>query len=83
MNINNKSIGFNKNIKKHGSIFHYDIISDPFLSISYVSVRMIPCSCLECLRKLYFPWNISQDKYNQEQYKGENQNYFHWPILGS
>ena len=30
MNINRKSVDFNKNIKKHGFIFHYNIRSDPF-----------------------------------------------------
>ena len=28
------------------------------------------------------PCNIIQDKYNQDQYKGENQNFIYCPILG-
>ena len=35
------------------------------------------------LKKLASPWNRSQDKYNQDQYKGDNQNWVYWPILGS
>ena len=78
-----KYVGFKKNIKKHGLIFHYNIIADPLLGIGYISVRCIICSCSEFLRKLSSPCNRSQDNYNQEQYKGENQNCFYWPILGS
>ena len=33
--------------------------------------------------KLASPWNIIQDKYNQDQYRGENQNCVYWPIIGS
>ena len=35
------------------------------------------------LKKLAYPWNRSQDKYNKYQYKGDNQNCVYWPILGS
>ena len=28
------------------------------------------------------PCNRSHDKYNQDQYKGANQNFFYWPIIG-
>ena len=83
MNINNKDVGFKKNINKHGLIFQSNIRSDPLLGICYVAVIQIPRSCSECLRKLTSPWNISQDKYNQDLYKGDNQNCVYWPILGS
>ena len=53
------------------------------MSIGYVAVRYIPCSCLECLNKLSPPWNISLDKYNQDRYKFDNQNFVYWPILRS
>ena len=79
----NKAVGFKKNIKKHGLIFHYSIRADPFLGVGYVAVRQITCSCSVCLSKLYFSWNRSQYKYNQDQYRGENQNCVYWPIIGS
>ena len=53
------------------------------LGIGYVDVRRIPCSCSEFLKKLALPWNISQDKYNQVRYKGENHNCVYWPFLWS
>ena len=31
---------------------------------------------------MYPPWNTSQDKYNQDRYKGENKNSVYWNILG-
>ena len=52
------------------------------LGIGYVSIRQIKCSCSEFLRKIASTWNISQDKYNQHRYKGDNQNCIYWPILG-
>ena len=73
-----KAVGFTKNIKKHGLIFHYNIISYLLLVIGYDAVRRIICSCSECLRKLSSPWNRIKDKYNQDQYKGENQNFVYW-----
>ena len=78
-----KYVGFKKNIKKHGLIFCYNIRADNLLGIGYVYVRLIHFSCYACLSKMYSPWNISQDKYNQDQYKSENQNCVYWPILGS
>ena len=52
------------------------------MGICYVAVRWITCSCYECLRKLYSPWNRNQDKYNQDQYKGDNHKCAYSPILG-
>ena len=52
------------------------------LDIGNVAVIQLPCSCYEFLRKLYSQYNIIQDKYNQDQYKGENWQYVFWPILG-
>ena len=53
------------------------------MGIGYVALIQKPCRCSSCLRTLDYPWNRSQDKYNQDQYKGENQNCIYWPILGS
>ena len=53
------------------------------LGISNVSVIRLPCSCSECLSKLYYTWNRSQDKYNKDQYKGDNQKCVYWPIIES
>ena len=55
MNINKKYVGFKKNIKKHGLLFHYNIRAYPLLGIGFVGVRRIPCSCSELLRKLAYP----------------------------
>ena len=68
MNIKKKDVGFNKHIKKHGLLFHYNIISYPLLGIGYVAVGSITCSCSACLRELYSPWNRSQDTYNKDLY---------------
>ena len=57
MNIKKKGVGFNKNIKNHGLLFHYNIISDPLLVIGYIYIRQIPCSCSECLR-IWIPSRI-------------------------
>ena len=57
MNIKKKVIGFKKNIKNYGLLFHYSMRADPFLDIGYFSVRWIPYICPECLRKLSSPWN--------------------------
>ena len=78
-----KSVGFNKNIYNHGLFPYYNIRAYPLLGICYVDFRQIPCSCSECLSKMDSPWNISQDKYNKDKYKGENKNYVCWPILRS
>ena len=67
MNIKKKAVGLNNNIKYHGFIFHYNIRADPMSVIGYVTVIWITCSCSACLRKLYSPCNIIQDKYNQGQ----------------
>ena len=77
-----KTIGLKKNIKNHGLLFYYNIREDPLLGIDYVAYIWILCVCYECLRKLPSPWNISRAKYNKDQYKGENQNFVYWPILG-
>ena len=53
--IKKKSIGFKKNIKKHGLPFHYNIRKYPMLGIGYVAVRQKPCKCSECLRKMASP----------------------------
>ena len=53
------------------------------MDIGYVYFIQVTCICSSCLRKLASPWNRSQDKYNQYQYKGENQNCIYCPILGS
>ena len=52
------------------------------LVIAHVDVRRIRCICSACLSKLDSPCNISRDKYNQDQYKVENKNCVHWPIIG-
>ena len=83
MNIKKLAIGFKKAIKKHGLPFHYNIKSYTFGGIGYISVRSITCICSGCLRKLASPWNRSQDKHNQDQYKDENKNCVYWPIMGS
>ena len=67
-----KAFDLNKNIKRHGLIFHYNIRSDNALGIGYFAVIWIPCMCSACLSKLYYPWNRRQDKYNQVRYKYEN-----------
>ena len=67
MNIKKNSVGCRNNIKKHGSIFHYDIKEGPMLVIVYAAVRLIPCRCSACLRKLAPPCNKRQDKYNQDR----------------
>ena len=72
MNIKNKAVDFNTNIKKHGLPFNYNIRAHPFLGIGYVAVRQIPFICSKCSMKLDSPWSISQNNYNQHQYKGEN-----------
>ena len=82
MNIKTKDACFKKNIKKHGLYFHYNIREYPLLGIVYVAVRRIPYSCSECLRKISSPHNRSQDKYNQDQCKGDNQNVFIGLFLG-
>ena len=81
MNIKKKAVGFKKNIKKHALTFHYNITSDPFLDIGYVPVRRIPCSCFACLSKMNPPQKISQDKYNQDRYKGANKNCVYWNFI--
>ena len=53
-----------------------------YLSIGYVPVRRISCSCYACLRKLASPWNIRKYKYNQYWYKGENQQCSYCPVIG-
>ena len=83
MNIKEKAVGFKKNMKKHGLLFHCNIRAYTLLGIHYVSVIRIPCRCSACLRKLISPWKTSEDKYIQDRYKSDNQNYVHWPILGS
>ena len=65
MNINKKAVGFEKNIKNHGLLFHYNIAADNMLGVFYVAVIRISCRCSTCVSKLYSPWNIRQDKYNQ------------------
>ena len=45
MNTNKKAVGFNKNIKKHGFIFYYNLRADPLLIIGYADFRQIPCRC--------------------------------------
>ena len=65
-----KAVGFKKNIRKHGLHLPYNIRIDTLLSIGYIAVRHIPCSCSSYLRKLASPCNISQNKYSQDQYKG-------------
>ena len=67
-----KAVGFKKNIKNHGFLFHYNISTHNILVDNYFSVRRILNRCYTCLIKLAYPWNIIQDKYNQYQYKGEN-----------
>ena len=64
-------------------LFHYNIRTDNMLGIGYIAVICIPCSCYKWLSKLASPWNIRQDKYNQDQQKGENQECVYCPILGS
>ena len=51
--------------------------------IGYVDVTLIPCSCYVCLRKLSSPFNRRHNNYNQDIYKGENQQHVYYPILGS
>ena len=67
MNIKKKAVCFKKIIKKHGLLFHYNIIADHSLGICYVDIRQIPCSCSSCVRKLASLWNRSQDKYNKDR----------------
>ena len=62
INAKKKSVGFNKNIKKHGLLFHYNIRAYTLLGIFYVYVRSILCICSECLRKLASTWNRIQYK---------------------
>ena len=50
MNIKKKDVGFKKNMKKHGLIFHYNIRSDTMLNIGYDDVRWISCMRL-CMFK--------------------------------
>ena len=79
------------NIKKHLLVsirifkstifFHNNIRADNMLVIGYVAFRCILCRCCACLSKLSHLQNRIQDKYNQYQYKGENQQFFYWPIL--
>ena len=83
INIKKKSVGFKKNNKKRGLLFHYNKRADILLAIGYVDCRSISCRCSSYVRKLASPWNRSQDKYNQYQYKGENQNCIYLNILGS
>ena len=45
MNIKKKYIGFNKNINKHGLLFHYNIRAYNLLGMCYVAVIRISCSC--------------------------------------
>ena len=51
------------------------------LGIGYVSVRCITCSCSAYLRKLSYPWNRRQYRYNKFRYKGENKQFVYWTIL--
>ena len=37
---------FQEKNKKHGFLFHYNIIEDILLGICYVAVKRIRCSCL-------------------------------------
>ena len=67
-----KTFCLKKNIRNHGFIFQYNIRADPMLGICYAFVRWIPYIYSSCLRKMYYPCNIRQDKYNKGQYKGEN-----------
>ena len=53
------------------------------LGIGYVAVIRIKCICYVCLRKLDYPWNRRQYKYNKDKYKGKNQQCVYWHILGS
>ena len=53
------------------------------LGIEFLYVRRKPFRCSGFKRKLACPWNRSQDKYNQDWYKSENQYCLHWLILGS
>ena len=53
------------------------------MGIGYIAVRRIPFRCSECLRKIASPWSRSKYKYNQYQYKGDNQNCVYWTILWS
>ena len=71
-----KTVGFKKNIKKHGLLFHYNIRSYPMLGIGHFSVIWIQFRCSAYLRKLYSPCNIGQDIYTQVRYKVENQQCF-------
>ena len=57
MNIKEKAVDLKNNIKKHGLLFHYNIIADHLLGVGYVNVRWLPCIFLECLRKLFPPCN--------------------------
>ena len=66
MNISKKAVGFKKYIKKHGLLFHINILVYPLLGICYVASRQISCRCSACLSKMATPWNISQYKYNQD-----------------
>ena len=83
MNIKKKAVGSNRNIKKHGLLFRYNIKADPLLGVGYVEVRRIPCICSGYLSKLDSPRHRIQDNYNQDIYKGENKNCVYWTILGS
>ena len=65
MNIKKQYVGVNRNIKEHGLIFHYSIRTDNLMSIGYVDVRQIKCSCSEFLGKLSYPLNRIKDRYNQ------------------
>ena len=76
MNTKKKYVGFKNSILKYGFLFRSNIRANTMLVIGYVGVIWIPCICSVCLRKLYSPWNMRQYKYNQNQYKGENQQFF-------
>ena len=67
MTVKKEDIGFRKNIKKHGLIFHYNIRVDPMLGIGYVAVRRIRCIYYACLSKLSSAWNRIKHKFNQVQ----------------
>ena len=82
MNIKKKIVS-RKRLRSMVCFFTIYIRADPLLGVGYVAVRQITCSCSVCLSKLYFSWNRSQYKYNQDQYRGENQNCVYWPIIGS
>ena len=45
MNTKKEAVAFNKNLKKHGLITHYNIRADTLLGIGYVAVIWIPYIC--------------------------------------